>query len=88
MFLFIFVGVRLFINQPVLIYKGINDILIKNSKATLDSPVVFLYAPNAVIIGFISSFFAGIIGMFITIGLGKASLIPAIFLPRLVYTFS
>ncbi|TDV23538.1 PTS system IIC component (L-Asc family) [Mycoplasmopsis mustelae] len=83
----ILAGVRLFVGELVPMYKGFSDKLIKNSKAAVDCPVVFPYAPNAVIIGFISSFFSGIIGMFITIGLGKASLIPAVVLPGLVPHF-
>ncbi|WAM06843.1 hypothetical protein ONA23_01130 [Mycoplasmopsis cynos] len=74
-------GVRLFVGELVPMYKGISDKLIKNSKAAVDCPVVFPYAPNAVIIGFISSFIAGILGMLITIGLGKAAVIPAVILP-------
>ncbi|WP_391591775.1 PTS system, ascorbate-specific IIC component [[Mycoplasma] cavipharyngis] len=83
----ILAGVRLFVGELVPMYKGFSDKLIKNSKAAVDCPVVFPYAPNAVIIGFISSFFAGLIGMFITIGLGKAALIPAVVLPGLVPHF-
>ncbi|MGZ9756685.1 PTS ascorbate transporter subunit IIC [Mycoplasma sp. 4423] len=83
----ILAGVRLFVGELVPMYKGFSDKLIKNSKAAVDCPVVFPYAPNAVIIGFISSFIAGIIGMFITIGLGKAALIPAVVLPGLVPHF-
>ncbi|WAM05574.1 PTS ascorbate transporter subunit IIC [Mycoplasmopsis cynos] len=80
-------GVRLFVGELVPMYKGISDKLIKNSKAAVDCPVVFPYAPNAVIIGFISSFIAGILGMLITIGLGKAAVIPAVILPGLVPHF-
>ncbi|MGZ9414307.1 PTS ascorbate transporter subunit IIC [Mycoplasma sp. 5370] len=80
-------GVRLFIGELVPMYKGFSDKLIKNSKAAVDCPVVFPYAPNAVIIGFISSFAAGLVGMAITIGLGAASLIPAVVLPGLVPHF-
>ncbi|MCU9935791.1 hypothetical protein NWP96_01225 [Mycoplasmopsis cynos] len=75
-------GVRLFVGELVPMYKGISDKLIKNSKAAVDCPVVFPYAPNAVIIGFISSFIAGILGMLITIGLGKAAVIPASYFTR------
>ncbi|CAT04792.1 Ascorbate-specific PTS system EIIC component [Mesomycoplasma conjunctivae] len=83
----ILAGVRLFVGELVPMFKGISDKLIKNSKVAVDCPVVFPYAPNAVIIGFISSFLAGIVGLLITLGLGKAALIPAVILPGLVPHF-
>ncbi|MEG3826304.1 PTS ascorbate transporter subunit IIC [Mesomycoplasma ovipneumoniae] len=83
----ILAGVRLFVGELVPMFKGFSDKLIKNAKVAVDCPVVFPYAPNAIIIGFISSFLAGIIGLFITLGLGYAALIPAIILPGLVPHF-
>ncbi|WP_033161011.1 PTS ascorbate transporter subunit IIC [[Mycoplasma] collis] len=83
----ILAGVRLFVGELVPMFKGISDKLIKNSKVAVDCPVVFPYAPNAVLIGFISSFAAGIIGMAITIGLGAGKVIPVIILPGLVPHF-
>ncbi|VEU59354.1 PTS ascorbate transporter subunit IIC [Mesomycoplasma neurolyticum] len=80
-------GVRLFVGELVPMFKGISDKLIKNSKVAVDCPVVFPYAPNAVLIGFISSFAAGLLGMAITIGLGAASVIPVVILPGLVPHF-
>ncbi|WP_235670559.1 PTS ascorbate transporter subunit IIC [Mycoplasmopsis pullorum] len=80
-------GVRLFIGELVPTFKAFSDKLIKNSKAAVDCPVVFPYAPNAVLIGFISSFAAGLIGMAITIGLNKVSSSILIILPGLVPHF-
>ncbi|MEE3928087.1 PTS ascorbate transporter subunit IIC [Mycoplasmopsis ciconiae] len=80
-------GVRLFIGELIPTFKGISDKLIKNAKAAVDCPVVFPYAPNAVLIGFISSFIAGIIGMGITIGLAKASLLTIVILPGIIPHF-
>ncbi|EFF41255.1 PTS ascorbate transporter subunit IIC [Mycoplasmopsis alligatoris] len=80
-------GVRLFIGELIPTFKGISDKLIKDSKAAVDCPVVFPYAPNAVLIGFISSFIAGIIGMGITIGLNKGGLLAVIILPGLIPHF-
>ncbi len=45
-------------------FKGISDKLVPNARPALDCPVVFPYAPNAVLVGFLSSFAAGLIGMF------------------------
>ncbi len=83
----ILAGVRLFVGELVPMFKGFSDKLIKNAKVAVDCPVVFPYAPNAIIIGFISSFLAGIIGLFITLGLGYGALIPAVILPGLVPHF-
>lgn len=83
----ILVGVRLFIGELVPMFKGISEKLIKNSKAAVDCPVVFPYAPNAVLIGFISSFVGGLIGMGITIGLSAGGMLAAVILPGLVPHF-
>lgn len=83
----ILMGVRLFVGELVPLFKGISEKIVKNSKAAVDCPVVFPYAPNAVIIGFISSFVAGIIGMGITIGLNHGGMLAAIILPGLVPHF-
>lgn len=80
-------GVRLFIGELVPMYKGIADKLIKNSKAAVDCPVVFPYAPNAVLIGFIASFAGGLIGMAISIGMHSGGAIAAVILPGLVPHF-
>ncbi|WP_368487190.1 PTS sugar transporter subunit IIC [Spiroplasma sp. DGKH1] len=63
------IGVRMFIAEIVPSFKGISDKVVPNAKPALDCPTVFPYAPNAVLIGFISSFVGGIIGMVITIAI-------------------
>ncbi|UVD81823.1 PTS transporter subunit IIC [Mycoplasma iguanae] len=83
----ILAGVRLFIGELVPMFKGISEKLIKNSKAAVDCPVVFPYAPNAVIIGFLSSFAGGIVAMFITIAIDHSSAAAAVILPGLVPHF-
>ena len=83
----ILIGVRLFVGELVPMFKGISDKMIKNSKAAVDCPVVFPYAPNAVLIGFISSFAGGLIGMAITIGLSSSGALAAVILPGLVPHF-
>lgn len=82
----ILAGVRLIIGEIVPAFKGIADKLVPGAKPALDCPVAFTYAPNAVIIGFISSFVGGIIGLFILNGINAA--IPvALILPGVVPHF-
>lgn len=59
-------------------FKGIADKVVKEAKPALDCPAVFPYAPNAVIIGFLSSFVAGIISMFILPLVGLKVIVPGL----------
>lgn len=56
-------GVRMALTEIVPAFQGIADKVIVGAKPALDCPIVFPFAPNAVIIGFISSFLAGLLGM-------------------------
>lgn len=79
-------GVRLIIGEIVPAFKGIADKLVPGAKPALDCPVAFTYAPNAVIIGFLSSFVGGIVGLLILNGVNAA--IPvALILPGVVPHF-
>lgn len=46
-------GVRMLINQIIPSFQGISEKLIPNAVPAFDSPIIFNYKPNAVIIGFI-----------------------------------
>ena len=48
-----------------------------NSKP-LDVPIIFPYAPNAVLIGFFVSFIVGTISMLAMVGLNTTVIIPAL----------
>ncbi|MFJ3387798.1 PTS ascorbate transporter subunit IIC [Lysinibacillus sp. NPDC086135] len=61
----ILAGVRMLISEIVPAFKGIADKLVPNTKPALDCPTIFPFAPNAVIIGFLFSFVAGLVSMFI-----------------------
>lgn len=80
-------GVRMIIGEIVTNFKGISTKFIKNSQASLDCPIVFPYATNAVLIGFISSLIAGFIGMAITIGISLHNSFFAIVIPGVIPHF-
>ena len=52
--------------------------LVPNSKPALDCPIVYPYAPNAVLIGFISSFVGGLVSMVIMIFTGSVVILPGV----------
>ena len=49
-----------------------------NSKPALDVPIIFPYAPNAVLIGFFVSFIVGTISMLAMVGLNTTVIIPGV----------
>lgn len=71
-------AVRMIISEIVPAFKGISDKLVPNAKPALDCPVVFPYAPNAVLVGFLSSFCAGLIGMFLLYIFNLTVIIPGV----------
>ena len=58
-------GVRLILAEIVPAFTGFSEKLVPNARPALDCPVVYPYAPNAVLIGFLFSFLGGIVGLFI-----------------------
>jgi len=71
-------GVRMIIAEIVPAFKGISDKLVPNAKPALDCPVVFPYAPNAVLVGFLSSFVAGLVGMGLLYMMNLTIIIPGV----------
>lgn len=74
----ILTGVRMILNEIVPAFKGISEKLVPNSKPALDCPIVYPYAPNAVLIGFISSFIGGLVSMAIMIASGTVVVLPGV----------
>lgn len=80
-------GVRLLIAEIVPAFKGISEELIPNAKPAIDCPIVFPFAPNAVLIGFLSSFIGGIVGLAGLALMNQGGLAAAIILPGAVVHF-
>lgn len=74
----ILAGVRMVIAEIVPAFKGIADKLVKDAKPALDCPTVFPFAPNAVIVGFLCSFTAGLISMFLCPLFGLSVIVPGL----------
>lgn len=72
----ILVGVRMIIGEIVPAFEGISSKLIPNAVPALDVPIVFPYAPTAVIIGFGASIVGGLVSMPFLGPLGLALIIP------------
>ena len=71
-------GVRLVLNEIVPAFKGISSKLVPDSKPALECPIVFPYAQNAVLIGFIFSFLGGVASMLALGALGLVIIIPGV----------
>lgn len=74
----ILAGVRLILGEIVPAFKGISERLVPNSKPALDCPIVYPYAPNAVLVGFISSFIGGLVSMVVMIAAGTVVILPGV----------
>jgi len=71
-------GVRMLIAEIVPAFKGIAEKVVPNAKPALVCPTVFPFSPNAVIIGFLASFLAGLISMFILPIVGLKVIVPGL----------
>ncbi|MEF9968450.1 MAG: PTS transporter subunit IIC, partial [Longicatena sp.] len=80
-------GVRLIIGEIVPAFRGIAEKLVPNAKPALDCPIVFPYAPNAVLIGFLVSFAGGIVGLFILGAINSSLMAVALILPGVIPHF-
>lgn len=71
-------GVRLILAEIVPAFTGFSEKLVPNARPALDCPIVFPYAPNAVLVGFISSFVGGLVGLFILGQLNWVLILPGV----------
>ena len=83
----ILAGVRLILAEIVPAFTGIATTLVPNAKPAIDCPVVYPYAPNAVLIGFLSSFVGGVVGMAVLLLADKSFPGLPIILPGVVPHF-
>lgn len=74
----ILAGVRLILAEIVPAFKGISTKLVPNAKPALDVPIIYTYAPNAVLIGFFSSFVGGIVSMIVMSFAGGIIILPGV----------
>ncbi|MGY3724965.1 PTS ascorbate transporter subunit IIC [Granulicatella balaenopterae] len=74
----ILAGVRLVLAEIVPAFKGISQKLVPNAKPALDCPIVYPFAPNAVIIGFFASFVGGLVSMALMPWLGTPIILPGV----------
>ncbi|MDM8293343.1 PTS ascorbate transporter subunit IIC [Faecalicoccus pleomorphus] len=80
-------GVRLIVGEIVPAFRGIAEKLVPGAIPAIDCPVVFPYAPNAVLIGFLVSFLGGIVGLFILVFINSAFAPVALILPGVIPHF-
>lgn len=74
----VYSGVRMILADLLPAFQGIADKIIPNAVPAVDCAVFFPYAQTAVIIGFISSFIGGLIGMLVLGVAGGVLIIPGL----------
>jgi len=77
-------GVRMMLAEIVPAFKGISDKIIPNAIPGLDCPLIFPYAPNAVIIGFIVSMITSTLTLII---IGTTGAFSFVILPLIITCF-
>ena len=72
-------GVRMFLAEITAAFVVISEKYIPGSRPALDVPTVFPYAPNAVILGFISAYTAGLLAIVVMVSF--PSVFPVVIIP-------
>ena len=81
----ILLGVRTVLAEIVPAFRGISQKIVPNARPALDCPVVFPYAPNALLIGYLTSIVGGLIAMFAQMAAGGR--LGAVILPSMIIHF-
>ncbi len=69
-------GIRMEIGEILPAFKGFADKLVPDAIPALDCPTIFSYAPNALMIGFITSMITSIITIILTYGMFPTVVVP------------
>lgn len=77
-------GVRMLIAEIVPAFKGIAEKVVPDSIPALDVPVIFPYAPNALLIGFLVAMVTSIVTILIT---GSLGIFPTVVIPLISTCF-
>ncbi len=77
-------GVRMMLGEIIPAFKGISDKIIPDAIPALDCPIIFPYAPNAVLIGFVVSMITSVITIIL---LGRTTLFPYAIVPLTITCF-
>ncbi|MEU8912818.1 PTS ascorbate transporter subunit IIC [Streptomyces nigrescens] len=80
-------GVRTILGELVPAFQGIAGKLVPGAVPSLDAPIVFPYAQNAVLIGFLASFLGGLVSLALLTWIGHPAFGLALVLPGLVPHF-
>ena len=80
-------GVRTILGELVPAFQGIAERVVPGAKPALDCPIVFPYAPNAVLVGFVASFVGGLVSLGLIALIFEPWLGLALILPGMVPHF-
>jgi len=69
-------GVRMVLGEVIPAFRGIAMKIVPGARPALDAPIVFDYAPTAVLVGFVSAFVVFMICMVIFGAIGWAVIVP------------
>lgn len=64
-FVIVLQGVRMMLGEIIPAFKGISEKIVPNAIPAFDVPIIYPYAPNAVLIGFIASTIGALVMMFL-----------------------
>ena len=81
----ILLGVRTVLAEIVPAFRGIAEKIVPDAKPALDCPVVFPYAPNAVLLGYLTSIVGGLIAMVLQLLAGGK--LGGVILPSMIVHF-